>query len=314
MPKKFNVKKNLMLSKRLLPERVRMKTSFVILNYNCWQKTEKLALKVASFEEVDAVVIVDNVSTDNSYEHLKKISHKKIYIFQSKKNGGYSYGNNYGARVCRKLGMEIMFISNPDVSVEEDVVKKIKEQFADKNYSILSGVEYDIHGNLVYPPLCKRREYWDDFLDCFFIGRKLSKKKFDVALDQEAVVQKAEMIKGSFFAVCLKDFMEAGGFDENVFLYCEERIISRRMDKIGKKIGIVTDAKYVHTHSAVINNSYQKVSQRIKILYYSRIYYNKKYNQIGIVKYILLLAAMKISVFEYAIRDKIHFRSHKTVY
>ena len=81
MPKKFNVKKNLMLSKRLLPERVRMKTSFVILNYNCWQKTEKLALKVASFEEVDAVVIVDNVSTDNSYEHLKKISHKKIYIF-----------------------------------------------------------------------------------------------------------------------------------------------------------------------------------------------------------------------------------------
>lgn len=287
-----------------------MKTGFVILNYNCWKKTTELALKVASFEEVDAVVVVDNVSTDNSYEHLKELSHKKIYVLRSKKNGGYSYGNNYGAKVCVKLKIELMFISNPDVDIEEDAVKDIKLHFADKNYSILSGVEYDIYGNPVWPPLCKRREYWDDFFDCFFMGRKIRQKKFDITLNKTVAVQDAEMTKGSFFAVRVEDFVKAGGFDENVFLFCEERILSRRMNELGKKIGIVTNAKYIHTHSSTINHSYQRISRQIEILYASRLYYNKKYNRIGYIKYMLLLTAMKISIFEYYMRDVFRSKNH----
>ncbi len=291
-----------------------MKTGFVILNFNCWKKTTELALKTASFEEVDAVVVIDNVSTDDSYEHLKELSHKKIYVLQSKKNGGYSYGNNYGAKVCVKLGIEIMFISNPDVSIEEDAVKKIKEQFTDKSYSILSGVECDIKGNLVWPPLSRRREYWDDFFDCFFIGRKLRRKRFDIALDKTVTVQDAEMTKGAFFAVRLEDFIKAGGFDENIFLFCEERVISRKLDRLGKKIGIVTNARYIHTHSSAICHRYQRISSQIEILYASRLYYNKEYNRIGYVKYVVLLAAMKISVFEYYMRDIIRLKNCKAAF
>lgn len=282
-----------------------MKTGFVILNFNCWEKTKDLAQKAASFEAVDAVVVIDNASTDGSYEHLKEIGYKKIYILQSKKNGGYSYGNNYGAKACRKLGVELMFISNPDVNVEEEDIKKIKAQFADRDYSVLTGIEYDRYGNIVWPPLCKRREYWDDVFDCFFIGRKLRKKRFDIALDRTVAVQDAEMTKGSFFAVRMEDFMETGGFDEDLFLFCEERVISRRMEKIGRKIGIVTDAKYVHTHSSSIHTSYQKVGRRMRILYDSRLCYNRKYNRIGNVKSVLLLVVMQLSVFEYDMRDRI---------
>lgn len=287
-----------------------MKTGVVILNFNCWKKTTELALKTASFGEIDAVVVIDNVSTDDSYKHLTALNHEKIHVLQSKKNGGYSYGNNYGAEVCRKLGMEIMFISNPDVDIEEDTVRKIKTHFTDGQYAVLSGVEYDIKGNLVWPPLCRRREYWDDFFDCFFTGRKLCGKKLVAALDRTARVQNTEMIKGSFFAVRMDDFIKAEGFDENVFLFCEERILSKKMEKLGRKTGIVTDAKYMHTHSAAIRHTYGKVSRQMEMLYASRLYYNKKYNHIGRAKYALLLVAMKISVFEYYMRDT--FRSKLT--
>lgn len=288
-----------------------MKTGFVILNFNCWQKTTILAQKASSFDEVDAVVVIDNVSTDDSYEHLKEINHGKIYVQQSPKNGGYSYGNNFGAKVCKQLGMELVFISNPDVTIEEDDLRKIKTQFANKDYSILSGVEYDTNNQPVQPPLCKRREYWDDFFDCFFTARKLNGGRYDVPLDKTIEVQDAAMVKGSFFAVRLEDFLKAGCFDENVFLYCEERILSRKINQLGKKIGIVTSAKYFHTHSASITHSYRRLYRQIQILYDSRLYYNRMYNQISNIKYILLLAAMKFSVFEYYIWDMIREHSRR---
>lgn len=280
-----------------------MKTGFVILNFNCWKITGRLAEKAASFEEIDAVVVVDNASTDDSYKQLKKLGGNKIKVLQSRKNGGYSYGNNLGAKMCRTLGMELMFIANPDVEIEEADVKKIKGQFAVSDYSILSGVECDAHGNVVWPVSCRRMGYWDDFFDCFYLGRRLWVKKRGDALDRGEGVWQAEMVKGSFFAVRLEDFFQAGGLDEGVFLYCEERILSRRMEKLGRKIGIVANARYLHTHSGSIRRGDSRTAPQIEMLYASRLYYHKTYHRIHAAQYALLAAAMKFSVLEYRLRD-----------
>ena len=50
-----------------------MKTGFVILNYNSYNLTSKLAAAVSAYRNIDLVVIVDNKSTDDSYEKLKKM-------------------------------------------------------------------------------------------------------------------------------------------------------------------------------------------------------------------------------------------------
>lgn len=286
-----------------------MKTGFIIVNYNSWNMTEKLAQKAASFTHIDAVVVVDNASTDDSFWRLKQLNHRKIHVFQTSENGGYSRGNNYGAHICRDMGMEIVFMANPDTDVEETHIQKIRDHFAADGYSVLSGVEYDIYGNMRQPPLWKRKEYWDDVGDCFFLWRTFSRKNFGTALDKNTEVQPAEMVKGSFFAVRLEDFLDAGGFDEQIFLYCEERVLSKKMEDSGRKMGIVTDARYVHTQTASIQKTYKKVSRRIQILYQSRLYYHRKYSRIGILKYILLAAAMKLSVLEYQIRDMIQLLS-----
>lgn len=280
-----------------------MKIGFVILNFNSWSLTKKLALKVAAFSSIDKVVVVDNMSTNDSYEHLLEIQSSKIDVFQSERNGGYSYGNNLGVKRCKDLGMDIVFISNPDVDVEEESIIKITEGFQDTNYSMLSGVEYDIKGELSEPPLWNMMDFGDDLLDCFFIARKLLKKKKGYKLNEALDIQPAEMIKGSFFAVRTDAFIECGGFDEHVFLFCEERILSRKFKESNKGIGIVTKAKYQHNHSATINKEYKAKAEQMKLLYKSRTYYNVKYNKINRIQYGMLKMAMALSVCEFKCMD-----------
>ncbi|MCI8352322.1 MAG: glycosyltransferase family 2 protein [Clostridia bacterium] len=288
-----------------------MNSVFIILNYNSYKLTEKLALKVSKMDSINNVVIVDNCSSDNSFEYLLKLKNTKIDVIKSDKNGGYSYGNNFGARYSKKYNPDILFISNPDVDIEESEIKKILKVFNDTEYSILSAVEYDINNNISNPPIWKIMKYTDDLCDCSFILKKLKHTNENLKIELNEEVQAIEMIKGSFFGVRYKDFMEVDGFDENVFLFCEERIIARKMIDNNKSIGIVTDAKYNHNHSASINKSYKLKSSQIKLLYKSRLYYNKKYNNINGFKYYLLYMVMKISILEYYMYDFINFIKYK---
>lgn len=288
-----------------------MKSGFVILNYNSWKLTRSLAEKVSGFSRIDKVIIVDNVSTDNSYEHLKQLQSDTIEVVLSNKNGGYSYGNNIGAKVCKKQNIDILFIANPDVDIEEADIFKIMEAFKNSDFSILSGIEYDINGHVSKPVLWKLMTYTDDLLDCFFLGRKLLRLKNKIQLEKNLEIQNAEMVKGSFFGVRLKDFLQLNGFDEGVFLFCEERILAHKFINAGKKIGIVTGAKYYHNHSASINKTYKAVASQIKLLYKSRIYYNNHYSRIGKFKRILLIFAMKISILEYRLSDFIKKKNIK---
>ncbi len=282
-----------------------MRTGFVILNYDSWEMTGRLAQKVASYDSIEFVVVVDNASKDGSFDRLKKMSSEKVCVVQSGKNGGYSFGNDHGAEICRQAGMEIIFFANPDVCVEEADIQKILDRFGDTDYAALSGVEYRRAGKMAQPPLRKRMGYWDDYGECFFLWRRSGRKKLGIGLDGSVQVQEAEVLRGSFFAIRMEDLTKIGGFDEDVFLYCEERILAKKLEDRGRKIGIVTDAGYIHTHSASIQNKYKKTGDQIRMLYASRLYYHKKYNGIKGIKYWSLLSAMKISILEYDIRDLI---------
>lgn len=287
----------------LQPLRNGLKTAAVILNYNTARLTKELALKLSSFVSIDYVVIVDNKSTDNSYQDLKQIEDRKIMVIDSGKNGGYSYGNNMGAKICTDLGVDIVFISNPDVNIEEVDVEKILEGFARSDYSMLSGIQYEIDGRVGKPAIWKQRGYFDDLADCFFITRFIFRRRRGIEIDYSKKIQPVDVLKGSFFAVKLRDFNDVNGFDEEIFLYSEERLLADKMRLVGKKLGIVTEAKYDHMHSVSISQKFNNRAQRMRLLYDSRLYCNEKYENIRGAKKMLLKVCMSISLFEYRVID-----------
>ncbi len=47
--------------------------SCVILNYNDAETTEKLVKQIVDYKVLHQIIVVDNASTDNSLERLKKL-------------------------------------------------------------------------------------------------------------------------------------------------------------------------------------------------------------------------------------------------
>jgi len=59
------------------------KNIVVVLNYNDWEETKRYCEVVKNFPSVDQIVVVDNKSTDNSIEELKRISSTKVVIIEA---------------------------------------------------------------------------------------------------------------------------------------------------------------------------------------------------------------------------------------
>ena len=111
-----------------------MKTAIVILNYNDYENTERYIKEIENYEVLNKILIVDNCSPQNDYEKLKKFESEKIEIIKTEKNGGYSYGNNFGLKYLENKQEEYdyIIISNTDISVTEQAINRCV-QFLEKN-------------------------------------------------------------------------------------------------------------------------------------------------------------------------------------
>ena len=101
-----------------------MKTAIVILNYNSEEDTIRYVKEIENFKCINTIIVVDNLSPKpNTMEKLETLKSEKVHVIRSEKNGGYSYGNNYGLKYLENLNenFDYIVISNPDVSVKENV-------------------------------------------------------------------------------------------------------------------------------------------------------------------------------------------------
>ena len=69
----------------------RMKTGIVILNYNDSETTINLIRHIKGFFSLSKIVVVDNASTDDSYNRLQNQSEEYGFdLIGASRNGGYS--------------------------------------------------------------------------------------------------------------------------------------------------------------------------------------------------------------------------------
>ncbi len=268
-----------------------MRTGIVILNYNDAVSSMVLADSILDYSSIEHIVIVDNCSTDASFDILEQHYENsgKVSVISSGRNGGYSYGNNYGARyLIEHFNTEIIIISNPDVQFEEELVISISDTFAEHpEYGVLTGVMMRPDGKVDAAPYRQLFSYAHDLGDCFLTVRRLVYEKRRYEVDYSVPVQEVEVIQGSFFAITAKVFEEIGGLDENIFLYYEELILAKRLQRCGYRTGLITDRTYLHNHSVSIRKSMKNVRIWRAVLK-SKYYYQKNYNNANIFQMALL--------------------------
>lgn len=279
-----------------------MKAGIVILNYNDYETVIKLVNKIRTYTSLAKILIVDNNSTDDSFQKLCKLNDKKCEVIKTDKNGGYAYGNNFGVRyLIEKYLLEVIYIANPDVSFENKLIYEINNALKDnEKYGILSGIMLKPDGKPFKKPFWEIPSYLDDIFDCMYLFRALKSKLKQYRIDYSQKIMNIGVVPGSFFGMRSEVFKLIEGFDENTFLFYEENILSSKLKKHGYLAGILTNSSYFHLHSTTIKKNL-KVLKTHLIHLKSKYYFQTAYNKIGLLKKIILIIFMTYSLFETAI-------------
>ena len=292
------------------------KFACVILNYNDSKTTLDIINRIKDYNNLGHIVIVDNCSTDNSYEIIKQKQDSKIVVIKTLKNGGYGAGNNFGINYATKvLNYRFVLISNPDVIFEDCVLEKMLRVLQNNDEcALVAPIQLDSNRRMI-------KEYaWriPSILEYIVTSGLIVNKIFNTyCYNQKFIKDKknkiVDCVPGAFLGIDTSKF-EDEYYDEEFFLYCEELVIGMRIRNNGFKSIILVNDRYVHMHGVSINKSISSIYSQRKILTRSKLLFLKKYLKANNYEVMIGKIFFMISDFESCInerRKKIKLFAHK---
>ncbi|MGL4998949.1 MAG: glycosyltransferase family 2 protein, partial [Cetobacterium sp.] len=220
----------------------------ILVNYNGYTDTIEAveSLKNQNYEKNYKIIIVDNCSPDNSYEVLEK-EYKNdnfVDVIKSDKNGGFSYGNNFGIKYAIKRYSQLKYflLINNDTKSDKNMLKEF-ELYYEKNHKkenigILTGKIY----------------YYEPKNTIWYAGGNLKKKRggaLHIGAEEKDIKQYDQIKSIDFATGCLMFFSkklieEIGLLPEEYFMYFEDVDFSWKVIKNNKKIIYLPQIKIWH--------------------------------------------------------------------
>lgn len=259
-----------------------MKNGIVILNYNDSENTSLILEDIKKYKVLDKIIIVDNKSTDDSLEKLKKFENEKIKIVESKENRGYAAGNNVGIKyLIENYDIENIIISNPDIIVREKDIKELIKDLENNDISVIA------------PRVREPNSISRGWKLPTFISELISNipfiRKYEQSIlnykeeDYSTKLTKVDVVKGCFFIIKKEALEKINYFDENTFLYYEEIIMGKKLKELNLNTYVDNQVEVIHALSQSVDKSIKRI-QKFKILKESQYYYEKYINKMNIFK------------------------------
>jgi len=227
----IEIKENI-CSKKSLGLNIRPNWIVIVLNYNGRKHLEyslKSLLKTRSSLEFK-ILVVDNNSSDNSWEYLKKyLSNKKIELLLLKRNYGWSKANNIAMKyMIKKYNPKYFTLANNDIIVHPDWLKSCNKAF---NYDQKIGIcGCTVFGDGEFVPYK------------FYLQAKKNYRKLSLKITNNN-------IGGMLFNIRARTIKLLAFIDEGFFFYGEETDLQVRAAKIGIKKAIVNTPIWHNTSS-----------------------------------------------------------------
>lgn len=255
----------------------------IVLNYNDFYNTKKYVTHISNYTIIDKIVIVDNKSTDDSFEKLNLLSASidKTEVISSGINNGYASGNNFALKyVENRYPVKKIVISNPDIEISEKNFIKILESIDDEEFVAASGIVYNKDGTIADKFAWKFPMFMYLLLKKVYpLNMLLTKLQYTTQynLKELNINNEVDVISGCFFAISAKAFKEVGYFDEETFLYYEEDILFFKLKNNNYKSRIILDASLVHYGGTSTKKSITNYLKMRNIHGFSERLYIKKY-------------------------------------
>lgn len=261
----------------------------IILNYNTAQDVLECVGSIKANTHMEyRIYVVDNCSTDDSEKILRRnfSEEKCVELIISKENNGYSYGNNLGIKQAIQDGCEYILVSNPDVIYYHNAIDEMYK-------AIKENPEIGAIG-----PSCKSLDQDESQLlrkvytpAIYFFSKKPFRvfRKLFPKLKSEYNYEDAHgdvflfhgMVRGCCFMIHKDVFSQIGFFDDNVFLYCEEWILAKKLLDIGLMCGFCKKSLVLHKEAT--STKKKGTGFQSYHLYLSALYYMKFYSDCGIL-------------------------------
>lgn len=259
-----------------------MKINCVILNYNDAETVTRLVHMIHDYDYLEKIVVVDNKSSDDSWERLEILQDEKVAVIQTERNGGYGAGNNAGVRYAAKVnGATHVLIANPDVVFTENCVIQMSRVFL-KHPDVgvvAASMEDEVFGRGNAHNGWRLHGFVGELLAMGPISRRVFRPflQYPESYFRGKKAVYVDAVHGSMLMVDAKAFCDCGGYDEGIFLYQEEVVLGWRMKTSGYRTVLLLNQTYQHEHSVTISKSYESLSKRQKLRNESTLYYMKHY-------------------------------------
>ena len=230
-----------------------MNLGIVILNWNGIKLLEKFIPPLLKYTpEQHKIYVIDNGSTDDSIEFIKK--HKRIKIIKLDCNYGFAKGYNLGLRDVKE---DILCLLNNDVEVTKNWTKSILKQFKEeadtaviqpklKNY--FNKYEFDYAG--------AAGGFLDKYGYPYCNGRIYNKIEKD--FNQYDKLSDIFWACGACFFIRKNIFESHNGFDENFWAHMEEIDLCWRIQNSKFKIRFNHNSEVFHANAASLKQTNPK--------------------------------------------------------
>ena len=268
----------------------------VIVNYNTYSDLVQCIESIYQYIKCEyRIYVVDNGSDENIKNKVADYckGRNKISLTSLDQNKGYSRGNNIGIKKAIQDNVNLIAIVNSDIKFENDAISIMCEDL-DNEIAVVGPRVKNIFDNNGQQ-LITTYNFLSALLDrmpFFYLKKAFEIGLIDADRYQESGHKYYGMVSGCCFLIDLSVFMQIGLFDENVFLYSEERILSIKLKAIKKKVFYEPNALVLHSEGKTtekLGNPFADYHRYISDYYTVKRYCGISKLKLLILRYIRLL-------------------------
>jgi GT2 family glycosyltransferase len=276
------------------------KLAIILVNWNSYALTDDTlqSLYKTSYKDYD-IICVDNASTDDSLNQLKK-NHADIIILTCDQNTGFTGGNNKGMQYALAHGYAYTLLLNNDVAVESDFLEPLVQALdANENLGAVQPLIYFHHDRTLIWNAGSRYNKWLGVTKTIGYNKKDAQHTYryqnqgDTKNNQP--IQNIAWITGCAFMARTEILKKVGLLYEPFFIYYEDVDLSFRIQQQGYDLGY-TPASVIYHIAGMSHKSSKKTAEG----YVSpKVHYLNARNHIWLLKkYTNLLHAPTVIIYQ----------------
>jgi GT2 family glycosyltransferase len=202
----------------------------VVVTYNGTRWVDTCFTSLTNSRYPVDVIAVDNNSTDNTVELIRK-NFPRVTVIENKHNAGFGEANNQAIRIAIKQNADYVFLLNQDAWVEPETIGTLIQACEhDPSYGIVSPLHFNGKG---------------DKPDGAFFN--YVSKVYDLErIKSESKTFPIDFINAAAWMVSRACLEHVGGFGYLFHQYGEDRDYIQRMRFADFKLGFVTTTKIFH--------------------------------------------------------------------